>query len=276
MRRFNNWLKDKIIKEEWEFKDIFGFEAEYPQFEKKEDDGKPIKRLDSSQVLDELARSPLGTKEATHSWHDMVEWGRGDNGDMKVTMSPLGSYKATIKKRQMDLEVNTIWVTKKVIPLNAQSFPDQPVSKPTKSESVIAGEIMENLIKIDKELINASKHEFELEDLVVEVAQKVKIYAPQIFHFNGCRKIDENNYIIYLGVRGQGVQRRGQRRLEQFDINISFIPKKGIIKAWGCDISSPVKGRKWEIRPSEWNEIFATQQSKAEISECIINSLLTY
>ena len=276
MRDFKNWISERVIKEDWEFKDVFGFDSEYPQFDKKEDDEKPIKRLDSGQLLDELAKSPLGIKQAIHTWHDMVEWGTGNNGDIKVVISPLGSYKVTIKKRQMDLEGNTVWICKKVIPLNAMSFPDQPVSKPKKTESVLAGEIFENLKKIDKEFVNASKHEFDLEDLVVEVAQKVKIYAPQLFIFNGCRKIDENNYIVYLGVRGQGVERRTARRVEQFDINISFNPKKGTIRAWGCDISSPTKGHKWESRPAEWNEIFATSQTKQEISESIINSLMTY
>ena len=276
MQLFNDWVKDRVIKEEWEFNDIFGFEAEYPQFEKKEDDGKPIKRLDSGAVLDELAKSPLGTKQPTHTWHDMIEWGNGRNGDIKVTFSPLGSFKATIKKRQMDLEGNTVWICKKVMPLNAASFPDQPVSKPSKSESEIAGDIYENLLKIDKEFMNASEHEFDMEDLVVEVAQRVKIYAPQLFIFNGCRKIDENNYIIYLGVRGQGVERRTARRVEQFDINMSFSRKTGIIRVWGCDISSPTKGHKWESRPAEWNENFATYQSKNEIAESIVNSLLTY
>jgi hypothetical protein len=276
MQKFTDWITNKVFKEEWEFKDIFGFEAEYPQFDKKEDNGKPIKRLDSSLVLDELARSPLGIKQPSHIWHDMIEWGHGNNGDIKVVVSPLGSYKATIRKRQMDLEGNTIWICKKIIPLNDMSFPDQPVAKPNKSESVISNEIYENLLKIDKELINASSHDFELEDLVVEVAQKVKIYAPQIFVFNGCRKLDENNYIIYLGYRGQGVEAPGSRRVEQFDINMNFNSKKGIIRTWGCEISSPTKGHKWESRPAEWNEVFATSQSKEEISESIINALMTY
>lgn len=276
MLNFKDWMENRTFKEEWEYKDIFGFEAEYPQFEKKEDDGKPIKRLSSGLILDELNKLPLGTKKAIHSWHDMVEWGIGNNGDIKVIISPLGSWKATIFKRQLDLEGQTIWVTKKVMPLNDMSFPDSPVAKPVKSESGIANEIYENLLKIDKEFVNASEHEFNMEDLVVEVAQKTKIYAPQLFIFNGCRKINENQYIIYLGLRGQGVQRRMQRRVEQFDINLAFEPKKGTIRAWGCDISSPLKGHKWESRPAEWNDIFATSQSTAEISESIINSLMSY
>jgi hypothetical protein len=273
MQNFHEWL---LLREEWEFKDIFGFESQYPQFEKKEDDGKPIKRLDSGQVLDELNRLSLGTKKAVHCWHDMVEWGDGNNGDIKVVISPIGSYKVTIRKRQMDLEGNTIWVCKKVMPLNEQSFPDQPVVKPNKSESKIANEIYDNLLKIDKEFINASKHEFDLEDLVVEVAQKVRIYAPQVFLFDGCRKIDDNNYIIHMNVRGHGVERRYARRVEQFDINMSFSPKKGTIRAWGCDISSPTKGHKWQLNPSEWDETFASCQSKEEISECIINCFMSY
>ena len=273
MQNFHEWL---LLREEWEFKDIFGFESQYPQFEKKEDDGKPIKRLDSGQVLDELNRLSLGTKKAVHCWHDMVEWGDGNNGDIKVVISPIGSYKVIIRKRQMDLEGNTIWVCKKVMPLNEQSFPDQPVVKPNKSESKIANEIYDNLLKIDKEFINASKHEFDLEDLVVEVAQKVRIYAPQVFLFDGCRKIDDNNYIIHMNVRGHGVERRYARRVEQFDINMSFSPKKGTIRAWGCDISSPTKGHKWQLNPSEWDETFASCQSKEEISECIINCFMSY
>ena len=276
MRNFTDWIKDQTIKEEWEFKDVFGFDAEYPQFQKKEDDGKPIRRLDSGLVLDELAKSPLGTKQPSHTWHDMIEWGHGQNGDIKITFSPLGSFKATIRKRQMDLEGNSVWICKKVIPLNAQSFPDQPVSKPSKSEVAIAEEIYDIAKKIDEEFMNASQHEFEMEDLVVETARKAKIYAPQIFIYSGCRKLDENNYIIYFGVRGQGVQRRDQRKVEQFDINMNFDNKKGIIRVWGCDISSPIKSNSWQSRPAEWNELFTTSQNKEEIAECIVNSLLTY
>ena len=45
MQNFDRWLKERVLNE-WEFKDIFGFESQYPQFEKKEDDGKPFKKDD--------------------------------------------------------------------------------------------------------------------------------------------------------------------------------------------------------------------------------------
>lgn len=82
--------------------------------------------------------------------------------------------------------------------------------------------------------------------------------------------------MIFMTLRGAGVEAPTASRVEQFNINLQFDEQKGLIRCWGYDIASPTKQHKWLPQPSEWDEYFAPTQSLQEIENVIINSLLVY
>jgi hypothetical protein len=66
------------------------------------------------------------------------------------------------------------------------------------------------------------------------------------------------------------------RRALQFQIHLQYIPSLGLIRSWGNEISTSPKFTKWDIQPSEWDEVFSTSQDFKEIIENIMRILSTY
>jgi hypothetical protein len=96
------------------------------------------------------------------------------------------------------------------------------------------------------------------------------MFAPKI------KEMSDDYYKIYFGFKGHGVEAPSALRAEQFDIDIVFDKKKGLIRCWGYNIDSPTSQHKWAPQPSEWDEWFAPSQSIDEIVEAIINNLMVY
>jgi hypothetical protein len=249
------------------FKDIFGFERS------KHADRRPqscnlTKTLNSDEIVSELVRMPLGTRQPILEWTDTVTWGGGLPGTIRLVVSPIGSYKATIRKLISDSTGQATWVCKRIYPLNL---------KEKRTEQDWVQIIYEDVRKISQEGQDGSEHKFpKLERMVVNLASKIKQYAPMVFIYEGIRKSDDDNYIIYMGYRGQGVQRRQQRRCEQFNISVSYIKDRGLLHVWGYDITSPLRGHKWEVQPAEWNEYFTPSQKPEEIIEAIVSAVRSY
>ena len=201
-------------------------------------------------------------------WHDTVSWGGGLPGTIQVVFSPKGSLKATVRKLSPDLEGRDAWVCKRVYPLNLGG---------KKTEQDWVGYIHEDLKRIAKEGQDGANREFpKLPRFVTDLAGKVKQEAPEVFVFEGVRRSDDDNYVIFMSYRGQGLQRRGQTRCEQYNINVSFRKEKGLLHCWGYDVRSPIRGHKWEVCPAEWNEVFAPSQGSQEIIRAVVECVRSY
>jgi hypothetical protein len=61
-----------------------------------------------------------------------------------------------------------------------------------------------------------------------------------------------------------------------FEINMSYNPKTGLVRSFGHDVQSPMKGHVWYPQPSEWDEYFSPAQDVSEIVDSICGALSTY
>lgn len=253
-----------------EARDIFGFELEKKKPTNKEEDRKlPIDPINSEIIMGELARLPLGGKIPINDWSDTVEWGRGQYGAIRVEMSPLGSYKATVRRRIIDLMGEATWICKKVIPFKEDLH--------AKNEAILAHDVHEYLKKIDEAGVEAPMPQYdELEKLARAIAANSRHRGPEVLIFEGIKKLDHNNYLIFYGYRGHGVEAPGAHRGEQFNINVQFDPFRGLLRSWGCEVLSPTRVHRWELQPSEWDEYFSPAQPLSEIVDNIMNVFSAY
>jgi hypothetical protein len=224
-------------------------------------DNKPV---DSQIIIDELAMHQIANKEPFRKLSG-IQWGNGETGTLDVSISPLGSSKATVRRKIIDLEGNHMWICKKIFPIKLEESKN------------IAIDLVDELEKLSKDMIEMPNREYKkLETLSLNLANKIRRFAPQVFMYEGINKINARNYIIYMSLCGAGVEAPGARRVNQFNINISFSPETGLIRIFGNDISSKSKGFIWSAMPSEWNEYFSPAQKSEEIEEAIMNALSTY
>lgn len=260
--KFREWL----ISEK---QDIFGFDDSSPREDAKRlVDENPISPIDSETIMLELVKLQLNGKKPIWDWHDTVEWGRENPGAIRVEVSPLGSAKIITRRLTVNLLGERVWVCKKIIP-----FRDEHKN----NELELAHNVSESLMLIDKELLDTPKAEFpDFHKLVALTNQGCRKYAPDIFVYEGLRKITDNHFIIHMGYRGQGVEAPGHRRCEEFNIDIHHDQQTGMIRSFGYEVSSPVGGHRWDVNPSEWNEQFAPSQPIDEIVQQIVAALTSY
>ncbi len=276
MKSFKNW----IIKEHDIFGfdkprkgDIFGFDRPKNQCAlgtpgpNKGD--MPIDSVDSQIIMAELARHTVGSKNPNWVDSEGVTWGNGESGTLQVEISPWGSYKVTIRRKILDLEGEECWICKRVFPIIET---DHDIN-----EEKMAIQLIEELEKLEVEMIEMPKNDYkELEKLVLSLGSKVRRFSPEIFLFDGIKQISENNYLIHLSLRSGGVEAPDSNRVVQFNIDLSYNRKKGLIRCFGNDVTTPMSGYAWQLQPSEWDEDFATTQSREEIENAILASLKTY
>ena len=239
------------------------------QKEKEEDDIFPINPINSELVMRNLIELPLGVKKAKWDWHDILMWGDGDTpGSVILEISPLGSYKAITRKMITDLEGNNSWICKNVFDFNEKGI--------NKNEADLASKIYENLTKADLDLDSANRDFNNFEKYVLKIAGRMKLDHPTIMFFEKLKKINTDYYICTFNYRGQGVEAPGSMKTIQFHINLLYDKSKGLIRCWGNEISTPIKGSKWQPQPSEWDELFAPSQKVEEISKAINDMFMTY
>ena len=141
-----------------------------------------------------------------------------------------------------------------------------------------ANKLFEEIEEI-KQLESAIGNYSNLENLVVNLTKRCQNpnVIPKIFIFKGVREVKHNeNYVIYFECKGQGAETPGSGRLEQFCIDMSYNRKTGLIRSYGHDVQSKMKGHSWTPQPSEWDEYFSPAQSVREITDCICSALSTY
>ena len=232
-----------------------------------------FKIIKPSVIISELLQMPsLGQLEGVQLYNDEIQWGT-EPGALKIEMSPLGSMRVVTRRLTKDLEGNNAWVCKKVHPI--QDYKDQD------HEVKIANHVYENLTKINEEDIDSPDKDYnEIERLAQKLWYTTKKQHPSYIMFpTQLRKQDENYYKLVYEFRGQGVgaPHNGKTgRAEQFNIDLIYYPKKGMIRCFGYDIDSSSRERKFYVQPSEWDEMFSPKQEDNDIVENIVKLFLQY
>lgn len=259
MRKFSDWLIE-------ESKDIFGFEKDMRPVKKNPLDIQPVDSFDIEQITNTLARYPVGQLQPEVQFVNEVTWGEG-SGSLRVLIN--NWLNVIIERKVPDLEGRGMWIAKKVYQLNHNQMGG--------TEESVAHEILKEVENIYKSKPNSANSQYEdLENLVVNIASLIKRNADDIFIFQGIRRINENNYIIRLGVRGQGVQRKGQKRVEENHTQVSFDKSSGLIRMTNYNIESPLGEHKWAVTQKDIDWYFTPNQSRDEIAQTISTTLHWY
>lgn len=285
------WIVHKGMKSttfrEWLAKspeDLFGIDPdanvskEELRKRRAENYDKPGGTLSPTLLMSELMKmGPVNNKAPQRIWNDVVGYGDHEQpGALTATMTPAGSIRLNLRKLAVDLEGNHVWALKKVIPLVDQI--DQK-DRGDIAEHGLAYQYHSEIAKIDSSTIDAPKNDYkDMETLSLKVAAMSRRSHPSVMHYAGLRKHNEEHYQIYFQYRGhgQGGDTPGQSRLEQFDINMAYYPKRGVIRCWGGEVQSPKSGHRWKLMPSEWDEYFMPSQPMEEIANAIIESFTAY
>jgi len=257
---FKNWL----LKE---FRDVFGFDQDIkPQYNKKKDD-KPVKQINIEKLLEYLEMHRLGHKEPCIKFVNELHWGEGP-GAVRIWIGT--GLNIMLEKQTVDLTGIPRWITKKVYQVDQTGYGGY--------EDAVAHELLEALEKIDEKPPDSAKHDFdEMEALVANIASAVRRTARSIFMFEGIRKLNENSYIIRLGVRGHGIEAQDQQRVEENQTHVTYDPQTGLIRMTNYNVESAVgRGHSWEIMPTDTDWYFCPTQPREEITETIANTLHWY
>lgn len=266
MKTFKQWILS-------EGKDIFGFKRQ-PEIKADDTEGEnPLKPINADIIIEEMMKSEVGGIEPFSAYPDQIQWGV-DTGAVRMVISPLGSFKSIIRKLHLNLLGEEVWVCKKVIPYRDMKHASEEY------DERLAGTLLEDVVKSHKDPVSAPNDNYEgLERLVTRIyreATRANI-MPNIFIPMGIRQVVKNkNYLMHFECRGHGVEAPNSGRLEAFLIDMSYDPKTGMIRSFGHDVQSKVKGHVWYPQPSEWDEYFSPSQPEEEIISCVADAFSTY
>lgn len=266
MKTFKNWLIS-------EGKDLFGFERDSAEPKRKVEDESPITPISADIILEYLHSRDIDGHKCFSDSHDHVQWGRHP-GAVQMVISPLGSFKSIIRKLQVDLLGEQVWVCKEIVPYK------EILKATVKLDEDVAEDIFEKLSAHWKCDVEAPSGDYAgLEHLTIKVAEacRRKDVIPELFVYRGVRMMDRNRrYNIHFELAGQGVEAPGSSRVEQFSIDMVYEKDSGMIRSFGYDIQSPTKGHVWRPQPSEWDEKFSPSQDENQIVAAICAALSTY
>jgi hypothetical protein len=259
MMEFKTWFEGT---------DIFGFEKDLAKTpEKKEESDAPINRFDLEKMMEHLHSMNLPGKMPKLKFMDQIQW--GDNvGSIRIWTGT--GLQMGIERLGLNLENKPVWVMKKFFQINRAGYGGH--------EEKVAQELFEYVQLIDKQPLDSPKKGYDnLENLVVNTANKMRRVAKDIFVFEGIKKINSNNYIIKMELRGHGVETQDQQRVIENLTDISYCPHTGVIRLINTNIENHC-GRdvKWEIMPSDMDWNFFPSQSGDEVAEAIATNMKWY
>lgn len=225
------------------------------------------------KIISELARMPaLGPLEPRRSWSNIVEYG-DTFGSLQVRVNPIGSLRVQIRQKILDRNGEPTWILKKAIPLCDY--------KDLGKEESIAQNIYDALNKVSlEEVMTYDKDYNKLEDLANSLWIGMKKNHPSYIMFPfSFRKQDENLYKFVFEMKGHGIGTPSQNstgRTEQFNVDLMWVPKKGLLRCWGYDISSNINRHQWQVSLSEWDDYFSPHDSKSNIIMNILSTFMQY
>lgn len=238
--------------------------------EPEEDDDKPLTPLNVEYVIKFLKRRALGEKYAIpNDFFGELQWGNVD-GAVQLHFSNFGGNRVVLRKLIHDLEGDPKWVCKKVMEVKNgyDLHPDKLIF-----------EIQQNLEKIDGEGIDSPSRDYkDLQKFVIAMANEIRRKNTQkIFMYEGIRVVKEHyKYLVHWGVTGMGLQRRGQKRLDQFAIHCEYNEKSGLIKITGTPLGDKIDKHRWIYDPSNFIEYFSPYQKEEEIIGAVLTHFNCY
>jgi len=237
----------------------------------------PIESLQIETCLDELiALGKIGKREPKRGIGSVVRYGDNTSvGSLEVEFSPLGSCRISIRRLTTDLEGNFVWITRYAVPVinDYEHLTAQDVAV----EKLLANRAYDILKFIDETNLESPQKNYDnLQNLVIKVASNMKLKHPQVMNFDGVIKTDDNNYIIYFSYKGFGLEAPDHKKVNQFNVYLSFNPSTGLIHSWGAEHSSTNMGYEYRPSPPEWDEYFSPYQDPEEIITILEKIFLTY
>ena len=230
----------------------------------------PIDIIHSSKIISELLSTPeIGNYIANPKFQNLIEWG-DEAGALQLQLTPLGSYKIVARRKVIDAVGESTWICKKVFPLDEGYHNTR--------EEIYASEIHTYLVNLNEQLIDSPNVQFKgFDKLSLKMFNNVRKVFPSYCMFPiGMYKKSENYHKYVFEFRGGGVEAPTAGRAEQFNIDLLWEPKRGLIRCWGYDIDSTTRQHSWKVQPSEWDEYFAPTQDTKEIVESISRIFMTY
>lgn len=230
-------------------------------------------KFNTNLIIEELVRlPPISTHDGVQIWDEAVQWGT-EPGAIRVSASPLGSLRLMTRRLAKDLHGESIWLCKDVLPI--KDFYDQH------KEIDLAHKLHEKIEHLAQQPLEAPDNNYEeTERLAWKLWHVAKKRHPSYIMFPvTLRRQDENYYKLVFEFRGQGAGSpyNGKTgRAEQFNIDLIYYPKRGLLRCMGYDIDSSMRERKFYVQPSEWDEAFSPKDDENLIIENIIKLFLQY
>lgn len=241
--------------------DIFGFDKE-KSYETGDDNmlSKPVNKFDIELMMELLERKSIGNQIPFSRFVNEIQWGSQPGAIRLEVDTGLTFY---IKRLGVDKTGNPRWCTKRMFQLNRTGYGGL--------EDSVSQEIYEHLNKYYQGRLDAPTDDYkDLNSLVTHVYDKMKRVAKDIFIPEGIKKLNDDAYILTMGVRGHGLQAQDQRRVEQNQTMIAYDRDQGTIRIFNYNIESPVgKGHEWKLMENDLDIYFFPTQSRDEISECL-------
>jgi len=268
--KFNEWVgKSPDV--------VFGFDKGIPIKNQLRYSEEPLEPLQIETTLEEILNlGKIGIKDPVKDFGALVNYGDTSQvGSLQIKFSPLGSCRATIRRRIKDLEGELVWITRYSVPVinDYEHLSEEDIAV----EKMLASRVHELADYLDKTTLESPSGKFEkLQDLVVMIAVNMKLKHPKVMNYQGVVKESENTYIIYFSYNGYGIEAPGQRKVNQFNVYVEFIPYRGLVRCWGAEYSAPHLLYNYNAQPPEWDEYFTPDQNKHEIVTILENIFKTY
>ncbi len=262
--KFKSWLENRIDE-------IADFGLDQTRvFKDIPDDNEPIKDLNVEYITKLLKRRNLGVKiPVQDGFVGEVQWGE-DAGAIKAVFSPYRGLTVSIRKLVPSLIGENLWVCKRVFPVY-NIYDHAPDS--------LIEELTDVIKETDENGINSPSNTYEdLESLAFKIAQKLKTESTQkVLQYHGIRLIKENEkYIISFNCTGMGRQRQDQKRLDQFQVHMTYHKSEGFLRITGDELGDKIGQHRWQYDPSQFDEVFVPTQPTEEIAEAILQLFNSY
>jgi hypothetical protein len=266
-------------------KDIFGF-GKLSKLQPISKNNHAIQPAEAGVIIDTLSKRKLGALKPIEIWSDSIIWGHKNKnsnkdiahgeyneGAIELDLSPLGSWKAFVSVLSHNFEGELVWQCISAIPL----IQFKPKSEDPDVENKIIDVIWENMEHLVKEKPLNPEKEYDLLPLVKMIDSWVQNEKPEWFIYEKTKRINNNRYITYFSVRGGGMMRPVDgERLEQFNIDMSFNPKTGLVKCIGQEISSPIRVHRWVPDIVSWDVHLSPSMHVKKMAHIIMHLLDSY
>lgn len=242
---------------------MFGFKIEVEKI--KNQHKVEIKDINIHKIINLINNKKINNLECKRVSANEIVYGEEDEAIRALIGSGLNVY---FNRKRKDLLGLPIWITKKIYQIDRINYI---------KEEYLAEEILDVIEQLIKTPLESPKDKYEnLYELVKEISKKCTTNWKGIFYPKGIKQTGENEYIVRLGVTGQGVGAPDSRRVIENQTAISFVPKHGYIMINNYNIESPIGKMSFSIMPKDTKLTFFPTQSVKEIAEAVSNIIYWY